>query len=115
MCQDIADVVCLCHLHLMPFISYLGHLLRERLNRVSWDVPACLDVVLVQHFQQSVRPNCGAEHATRDIGHVSWSTILCVEPAADGVNINAVANENLFRHFTEHDGTARVLLVELAG
>ena len=102
----------------MSRISYLGNLLRKRLDRVRRHEPARLDVVFLPQVQESIDPDCRAEDASRHISAACWSAGLGVDPAlifqftvgefcimwksdlpaTHGVDIDAVAYKHLLRH-----------------
>ena len=64
------------------------------------DEPGCLNLVFLKKVEQSICPNSSAEDTTGDVNDISRLTCLSVDPAANGVDINTISNEN----FLDHDG-----------
>ena len=85
-------------LHLMASVSDFCHLFRERLNRVTRDIPACFDVMLVEQLEQSINTDSRTEYTTRDVSYIGSSAILRVDPATDSIDIDAISNKNFFDH-----------------
>lgn len=97
-------------IHLMSRLVDLSYLCRERLSRVGRYIPRCLDVVLIQKFQESIYPNRCSKNSSGDIDWICIGAIPGIDPimevsgpflyysmrwdlpASCGVNVNPVPN-----------------------
>lgn len=89
---------------LVAGVADLGHLFREGLDAVGGDEPGGFDVVFVPEFQQAVDTNGGPEDSAGVVGHVGRGAVLCVDPSADGVDVDAVTAEDTGGHLDKGDG-----------
>jgi hypothetical protein len=79
----------------VPRVCHHLDLVRERFDRMPWDEPRRTQVVPIEQFEQTRRPNLAREHAPRDVvGRVL--TAVRPEPTGDRIDVYAYRTEDLF-------------------
>src|SRR5215213_5972751 len=71
---------------LVPRVYHYLDLVRKGLDRVTRDEPRRLEVVLLEEFEQTRRPDLAGEHAPRDVVGRVLATVR-PEPTGDRINV----------------------------